>query len=193
LAFRRAGVEGVGHLVLRDPGQLARNAWEALSRLRGFLRGKVVVHVAAWGLCSRDAEFLRTLERCEELLRLDLPSRRDPDSPGQRETLRQRPLWNRVFSLLRDERYAELLIQVLFDVKGSIRLTERENQAVHGGYDHLQMFRALGFRIKGEDTDNTRLVADVLSRHWDAVKPRLGSDLRRKVESAEPPAAGAFL
>jgi hypothetical protein len=195
-ALRRAAAEGMGHLVLRDPGQLARGSWEAVSRLRKLLaRREVVVHVASWGLCSDEEEFQRTLSRCEDLLRLDLPMRRDPDAAGYREILRQRPLWKRMFGLLRDERYAEILIQVLFDVKNSIRLTERENQAVHGGYEHLQMFRALGFRIKGEDTDNTRLVADVLARHWDAVKPRLGADLCRRVESAEgsAPATGALL
>jgi len=79
----------------------------------------------------------------------------------------------------------EALIQALFDGKRGIRLTEPENQAVHGGYDHLQMFRAVGYRIKGEDTENTRLVADVLSRNWDAVKVKLDSELSRHAAKSE--------
>ncbi len=189
--LRRTDGEGIRHMVLWEPGQLGRSAWEALIWLRQLVRReKLTVHVAAWNFSSADAEFARTLAHAEAFLRLDQRWQRNAEQSGLRETLRRRPVWKRMFTLLCDERYAEALIQALFDVKGAIRLTEQENQAVHSGYDHLQMFRAVGFRIKGEDTDNTRLVADVLSRHWDAVKPKLGADLCREVESSE---TGAFL
>ncbi len=194
-ALRRTDAEGIGHLVLWEPGQLGRGSWEALIWLRQMVRrGSGTVHVASWNLSSADDEFQRTLSRCEGFLRLDQRWQRHSDAQGFRETLRRRPVWKRMFMLLRDERYAEALIQALFEVKDAIRLSDQENQAVHGGYDHLQMFRAVGFRIKGEDTDNTRLVADVLSRHWDAVRPKLAADVCRRVESPEgPPATGALL
>ncbi len=188
--------EGITHLVVRDLGQMASNSSDAVFQLRKWLEsGEVIIHIAEWTLSSEDEEFRRTLARFESLLRLDKPAVLIQDPQKLRDTLRRRPLWKRMFGLLRDERYAEFLIQALFEVKDCIRLNEKENEAVHGGYDHLQMFRALGFRIKGEDTDNARLVADVLAQHWDAVKPRLGDDLCRKVESSEgtAPATGTFL
>ena len=96
-----------------------------------------------------------------------------------------KPLWTKLFNMLQDERYAEVLIRALFQLKDTVKLTEKEYNAVHGGYDHLNMFRALGFRIKGEKTDNTRLVTDVLVRYWDKLKLHISSDLHRIIEGSE--------
>ena len=101
------------------------------------------------------------------------------------EKLRLKPLWSKLFGMLQDERYAEVLIRALFQLKDTVKLTEKEYNAVHGGYDHLNMFRALGFRIKGEKTDNTRLVTDVLVRYWDKLKVHSHADLHRIIEGSE--------
>ena len=187
-AMKRVGGHGPSHMVVMDSGRLGRTAAEALARIGQLLRSGLVLHIVSWGLSSQDPEFQRSLSRCEEIARMD---RRTPapEVPASRDAHRLRPLWRRVFTLLQDERYAESLIQVLFDARQAIRIDGEEQEALHGGYDHLQMFRALGFKIKGEDTGNTRLVADVLTRHWDAVKPRLGAEICREVDSF---GAGAF-
>src|SRR3989338_92168 len=50
-ALRRAEDEGLGHLVLWEPGQLGRSAWEALIWLRQLARrSNLTVHIAAWDL-----------------------------------------------------------------------------------------------------------------------------------------------
>jgi hypothetical protein len=180
-AMRRVEGESPSHLVVADPLRLGRNSAEAMARIGQLLRGGLVLHVASWGLSSLDAEFHRTLSRFLELVRMDAKNNAAP-AQEPRDAHRLRPLWRRIFTLLQDERYAESLIQVLFDARQAIRIDGEEQEALHGGYDHLQMFRALGFRIKGEDTGNTRLVADVLVRHWDAVKPRLGTEICREAE-----------
>ena len=92
--------------------------------------------------------------------------------------------------MLQDERYAEVLIKALFQLKDTVKLSDKEYMAVHGGYDHLNMFRALGFRIKGEKTDNTKLVTDVLVRYWDKLKLHISADLHRIIEGSE---TGAIL
>jgi DNA invertase Pin-like site-specific DNA recombinase len=182
--------EGVGHIVIHDVGRVGRDAREAMAFLRDtFDSNRTEVHVCTWKTSTASADCARILSMASEIISLDHP---DPlkDHGVRSEKQRLKPLWTKLFGLLQDERYAEVLIKALFQLKDAVHLSEKEYMAVHGGYDHLNMFRALGFRIKGEKTDNTKLVADVLVRYWDKLKLHLGADLHKIIEGSE---TGAFL
>jgi len=178
--------EGIGHIVIQDVSRLARSSREAISFLRDtFDTNRIEIHVAAWKLTTASAEFSRMMAMTGEVLSLDQAADPARDPAVRSEKLRLKPLWAKLFGMLQDERYAEVLIRALFQLKDTVRLSEKEYGAVHGGYDHLNMFRALGFRIKGEKTDNTKLVTDVLVRYWDKLKLHLSSDLHRIIEGSE--------
>lgn len=181
---------------------------------------RTVIHITSWKISSASEDFLKLLSMAVELANFDsndlfkisdekladlstLSSSSLSSSPllsltqadkaevaSHTEKLRLKPLWSKIFGMLQDERYAEVLIKALFQFREFVQLSESEYQAVHGGYDHLNMFRALGFRIKGERTDNTRRVADVLVRYWDKVKTQLGPDMQKIIEGSE---TSAFL
>jgi hypothetical protein len=177
--------DGIGHIVVHDVGRLGRTSREVTTFLRDtFDPGRTEIHVTSWKLTTASAEFARMMAMTGEILALD---QADParDQTLRSEKLRLKPLWTKLFGMLQDERYAEVLIRALFQLKDTVRLSEKEYAAVHGGYDHLNMFRALGFRIKGEKTDNTKLVTDVLVRYWDKLKVHLSSDLHRIIEGSE--------
>jgi Resolvase, N terminal domain len=178
----RAKAEGVRHLVIQDPSRLSLDPREALQILMGEgLQADLTIHVAAWQTHTSAGDARKWLFRFREML----PQTQVPAVPsGLMRTvpLRQRPLWSRVYDMLQDERYAEHLLRALFDLKAHVRLNAVESEAVHSGYDHLHMFQALGYRIKGERTENTRLVADVLTRHWDKAKTFLADELQRTIE-----------
>jgi DNA invertase Pin-like site-specific DNA recombinase len=177
--------EGIGHIIVQDVGRLGRGSSEVLAFLRDtFDSSRTEIHVTAWKLTTASSEFSRMMALTGEIFALD---KADPvrDQAVRSEKLRLKPLWTRLFGMLQDERYAEVLIRALFQLKDTVRLSEKEYSAVHGGYDHLNMFRALGFRIKGEKTDNTKLVTDVLVRYWDKLKPHLSADLHRIIEGSE--------
>ena len=181
----RAMQENIGHIVIQDVGRIARGSREAVAFLRDtFDSARTEVHVTAWKLTTASAEFGRVMALTGEILSLD---QADParEQAVRSDKLRLKPLWSKLFGMLQDERYAEVLIRALFQLKDTVRLSEKEYSAVHGGYDHLNMFRALGFRIKGEKTDNTKLVCDVLVRYWDKLKPHLSVDLHRIIEGSE--------
>jgi len=183
--LNRTMQEGIGHIVVQDVNRIGRGAREVLAFLRDtFDSSRTEIHVTAWKLTSASAEFARMTSIAGEILALD---HADParELAARSEKLRLKPLWTKLFGMLQDERYAEVLIRALFQLKDSVRLSEREYNAVHGGYDHLNMFRALGFRIKGEKTDNTKLVTDVLVRYWDKLKLHLSADLHRIIEGSE--------
>ena len=177
--------EGIGHIVVQDVGRIGRGSREVLGFLRDtFDSSRTEVHLLAWKLTTASAEFTRMTSLAGEILALD---QSDParELAVRSEKLRLKPLWSKLFGMLQDERYAEVLIRALFQLKDTVRLSEKEYGAVHGGYDHLNMFRALGFRIKGEKTDNTKLVCDVLVRYWDKLKLHLSADLHRIIEGSE--------
>lgn len=178
-------VEGdIGHVVVFDVGRLCRESQEALSFLREAFDPSVTeVHVLAWNTSTAQPECQRMLAMTADLFLLDR-QRAHSETLGRREASREQPVWKRLFGLLQDERYAEGLIKALFQIRGA-KLTEKEYTAVHGGYDHLNMFKALGFRIKGEKTDNTKLVTDVLVRYWDHVKLHLHADVHKIIEGSE--------
>ncbi len=181
----RAMHEGVGHIVIHDVGRVGRDSREAMVFLRDtFDTSRTQVHIAAWKVSTASAEFARILSMAGEIVALDHP---DPikEITVRSEKLRLKPLWSKLFGMLQDERYAEVLIRALFQLKDTVKLTDKEYSAVHGGYDHLNMFRALGFRIKGEKTDNTKLVCDVLVRYWDKLKMHLSADVHRIIEGSE--------
>lgn len=181
----RAMQDGVGHVIVQDVGRIGRVPREVMAFLRDtFESNRTEVHVTAWKLTTASAEFARVMAMAGEIVALD---QADParDQALRSEKLRLKPLWSKLFGMLQDERYAEVLIRALFQLKDTVRLSEKEYSAVHGGYDHLNMFRALGFRIKGEKTDNTKLVTDVLVRYWDKLKPHLSADLHRIIEGSE--------
>jgi hypothetical protein len=181
----RAMHEGAGHIVILEVGRVGRDAREILTFLRDtFEPGKTEIHVASWKLTSASPEFARAVSISGEILGL---AQKEPakELAVRSEKLRLKPLWSKLFGMLQDERYAEVLIRALFQLKDSVKLTEKEYSAVHGGYDHLNMFRALGFRIKGEKTDNTKLVTDVMVRYWDKLKLHLSGDLHRIIEGSE--------
>lgn len=181
----RAMHEGAGHVVILEAGRVGREPREIVAFLRDtFDAGRTEVHVASWNLSSASAEFPRALAMVGDILGLE---QQNPakEIAVRSEKLRLKPLWSKLFGMLQDERYAEVLIRALFQLKDTVKLTEKEYSAVHGGYDHLNMFRALGFRIKGEKTDNTRLVTDVMVRYWDKLKFHLSSDLHRIIEGSE--------
>lgn len=182
--------EGVSHVLIHDVGRVGREAREVMAFLRDtFDANRTEIHVCAWKLSTASTEWSRILAMASEIVGLDHP---DPAKlqAARSEKQRLKPLWNKLFGLLQDERYAEVLIKALFQLKDNVHLSEKEYMAVHGGYDHLNMFRALGFRIKGEKTDNTKLVADVLVRYWDLLKQHLGADVHKIIEGSE---TGAFL
>jgi Resolvase, N terminal domain len=182
--------EGVGHIVILDVGRVGRDSREAMTFLRDtFDAERTEIHITAWKTSTASAEYARIMAMAGEIIGLDQP-RPAKETAVRSERMRIKPLWVKMFSMLQDERYAELLIKAMFQLKDTVKLSEKEYLAVHGGYDHLNMFRALGFRIKGEKTDNTKLVADVLVRYWDKVKLHLSADLHRIIEGSE---TGAML
>lgn len=181
----RAMHEGAGHVVVLDAGRVGRDAREILTFLRDtFDAARTELHVAAWKLTSASPEYPRALAIAADILGMEkeIPAK---EMAARSEKARLKPLWSKLFGMLQDERYAEVLIRALFQLKDTVKLTEKEYNAVHGGYDHLNMFRALGFRIKGEKTDNTRLVTDVLVRYWDKLKLHLSTDVHRIIEGSE--------
>lgn len=186
----RAMQEGIGHILIQDVSRVGRDSREAMTFLRDtFDANRIEIHISAWKTSTASAECARIMAMAGEILDLDQP--RPAKEPAVRpERLRIKPLWIKLFGMLQDERYAEVLIKAMFQLKDTVKLSEKEYMAVHGGYDHLNMFRALGFRIKGEKTDNTKLVADVLVRYWDRLKLHLGADLHRIIEGSE---TGAIL
>ncbi|MEO7427482.1 MAG: hypothetical protein ABI036_20010, partial [Fibrobacteria bacterium] len=177
--------ESVGHIVILEIGRVGRDSREAMTFLRDtFDPDRTEIHISAWKTSTASAECARVLAMAGEIIGLDQPAP-TKEVTVRSERLRIKPLWVKLFGMLQDERYAELLIKAMFQLKDTVKLTEKENLAVHGGYDHLNMFRALGFRIKGEKTDNTKLVADVLVRYWDKLKLHLSADLHRIIEGSE--------
>ena len=177
--------EGVGHVIIHDVARIGKDAREVMTFLRDTFDAKrTEVHVCAWKLSTGSAEAARLLSLAAELMSIEAPDHAR-ELAVRSERLRMKPLWAKLFGMLQDERYAEVLIKALFQLRDSVKLSEKEYVAVHGGYDHLNMFRALGFRIKGEKTDNTKLVTDVLVRYWDKVKLHIGADLHRIIEGSE--------
>ena|SRR5690606_2056853 len=177
--------EKIGHIVIRDVGRVGRDSREIVAFLRDTLDAeRTEIHINAWKTSTGSPECVRFMSMIGDVMGFDHP---DPAKARtvRSDRLRVKPLWSKLFGMLQDERYAESLIKALFQLKDAARLSEKEYTAVHGGYDHLNMFRALGYRIKGEKTDNTKLVTDVLVRYWDLVKPHLGADLHRIIEGWE--------
>ncbi len=193
----RAEAEGVGHVVIFDIGRITCDSRSALAFLKhAAARSAVKVHILSWEMETGSPEIAKALKAAEDILEMQsaspkaLPSSlRMRMASAERELLRVKPLWRKIFSLLQDERYAGSLITALTELKDTLDLGERELQAVHGAYDHLVLFQALGFRIKGERTDNTRLVSDALSRNWPLIKTRLRGELHEIVDGFE---TGAF-
>jgi hypothetical protein len=186
----KAMQEGVGHIVILNVGRVGRDSREVMTFLKDtFDASRTEIHVSSWKTSSASAEFGRILAMAGDISGLD---HQEPvkDLSIRSEKLRIKPLWTKLFGMLQDERYAEVLIKALFQLKDTVKLTDKEYAAVHGGYDHLNMFRALGFRIKGEKTDNTKLVTDVLVRYWDKLKLHISADLHRIIEGSE---TGAIL
>jgi hypothetical protein len=179
----RAKAEGVNHLVIQDPTRLSMNPQEAMGLLLGEgWNHELTIHIASWQTDTGHPETRKWLQRFRDL---QPAAQLAPEPAATRMVpLRQRPLWNRVYGMLQDERYAEHLLRALFELKNQVRLSATESEAVHSGYDHLHMFQALGYRIKGERTENTRLVADVLARHWDKAKSLLADELQRSIEGS---------
>jgi hypothetical protein len=174
------------HLVLHSPDNLSRNPDTFLALTKVFLQAGITVHVASWSKALDAKDGLGWLHAMGSLIEWKQGIQVASSIPTDGfSTGRKKPIWARIFGLLQDERYAEGLLQALFKAKSKIRMTDRESHAVHSGYDHLHMFRALGFRIKGEDTDNTRIVADVVSRHWKAIRPHIEGSLAGTVEDFE--------
>lgn len=181
----KAMQEGAGHVVIHDVGRVGKDAREVMSFLRDtFDPRRTEVHVCAWKLSTGSVESGRLLSMAADILALEAPELAR-EQTVRSERIRLKPLWGKLFGMLQDERYAEVLIKALFQLRDSVKLSDKEYVAVHGGYDHLNMFRALGFRIKGEKTDNTKLVTDVLVRYWDKLKLHLGADLHRIIEGSE--------
>ncbi len=178
---------GEKNLVLLAPENLSRRPEGFFAVVRLMLEAGVTVHVASWSKTLDPKEGPGWIEAMSHVAAWRVNASADkPALTGDGNAAsRKKPLWTRIFGLLQDERYAEALLQGLFKAKGQIRMTDRESQAVHSGYDHLHMFRALGFRIKGEDTDNTRIVADVVSRHWKAIRPHITGSLAGTIEGSE--------
>jgi hypothetical protein len=186
----KAMQEGVGHVVIHDIGRVGRDSREVMTFLRDtFDSNRTEIHVSAWKTSTASAECARIMAMAGEILSLDHPAP-VKETAVRAERMRLKPLWSKLFNMLQDERYAEVLIKALFQLKDTVKLTEKEYLAVHGGYDHLNMFRALGFRIKGEKTDNTKLVTDVLVRYWDKLKLHISADVHRIIEGSE---TGAIL
>ncbi len=185
----KAEAEGVGHVVVYDVSRITGDAHMAMAFLQhAESRTSVKVHILSWGVTTGSPEISTALKVAEDLLEMQNASRQALPSSlrmrmlaAERERFRLKPLWRQLFSLLQDERYAGSLITALTELKDSLDFNPKELQAVHGAYDHLLLFQALGFRIKGERTDNTRLVADALSRNWPKVKTRLRGELNEIV------------
>jgi DNA invertase Pin-like site-specific DNA recombinase len=181
----RAMQEGIGHVVIHDVSRVGKDSREVMAFLRDtFDSNRTEIHISQWKTSTASADCARIMSMANEILSLDHPQP-VKESSVRSERLRLKPLWTKLFGMLQDERYAELLIKALFQLKDTVKLSEKEYSAVHGGYDHLNMFRALGFRIKGEKTDNTKLVTDVLVRYWDKLKLHLSADLHRIIEGYE--------
>lgn len=92
--------------------------------------------------------------------------------------LRQTKLWKVIFSSLQNDKRACFLIDSLSFVHKSLHLDDIQSKAVHDAYDHRIMFEATGMSIKGEETQNTKIVADVIVKYWLDVSSALPSILR---------------
>ncbi len=189
--MHRVKTERIGHIIIYDVSRIGREGKEILTFLQDAFESKETeIHIYAWKMSTGSAEGQRFLAMASEIVGKEIPvSKEKPQiisaASGRGENLRHKPLWARLFGMLQDERYAEILIKALFQIKDSVHLSESEYVAVHGGYDHLILFRALGFRIKGEKTDNTKLVTDVLVLYWDTLKGHIGPDLHKIIAGSE--------
>jgi hypothetical protein len=177
--------ERIGHVLIYNVGRVGRDGKEILAFLRDtFDSSYTEIHIHAWRMSTGTDISEKLFTMAAEIVGLEQQPHVE-DLHGRAEKLRLKPLWTKLFGMLQDERYAEILIKALFQIRDSVHLSEKEYLAVHGGYDHLIMFRALGFRIKGEKTDNTKLVADVLVLYWDQLKLHIGADLHKIIEGSE--------
>ncbi len=189
--IQRAKTDRIGHIIIYDVSRVGHEGKEILTFLQdAFEFRETEIHIYAWKMSTGTDEAQRLLSMAAEIIGKEIPVGNETQQQmtevhGRSEKLRLKPLWARLFGMLQDERYAEILIKALFQIKDSVHLSESEYVAVHGGYDHLIMFQALGFRIKGEKTDNTKLVTDVLVLNWDTLKGHIGPDLHKIIEGSE--------
>lgn len=172
----------ISHIVMTGVDRACRSTKEALSLLtEAFHPENVEIHILDWDISTGSSEGRKLVRALRKVWELEVSEVRTHD-PEQSEKVRMKPLWRRVYSFLQDERYAESLISALFLVRDTVHLDDFESPAVHGGYDHLHMFKALGYRIKAEKTENTKLVADVITRHWDKIKRHLQSHVHQLID-----------
>jgi Resolvase, N terminal domain len=189
--IHRAKTDGIGHIIIYEVSRIGREGKDILTFLQDTFESKETeIHIYNWKMRTGSDEGQRFLSMAAEIIGKEFPvgngnPQQVTEVKGRSEKLRLKPLWTRLFRMLQDERYAEILIKALFQIKDSVHLSESEYVAVHGGYDHLILFRALGFRIKGEKTDNTKLVTDVLVLYWDTLKGHIGPDLHKIIEGSE--------
>jgi hypothetical protein len=90
--------------------------------------------------------------------------------------IRNTNLWKSVFNIIQNPEYAENVIDSLMSSGISIKLNEKQLNIVHDAYDHRIMFGASGFLIKGENTENTKIFADVVSLYWKELKNYLDAE-----------------
>ncbi len=174
----------ISHIAIYDVSRICKEMQVAYSFLKEAFDPKVTeIHIVSWNMSTLAENCQKMLIMFNDMLRINKPTVSTQDLSSK--PLREKPLWTRLFNLLQDEKFTELLIKALFELKTVVQLSDAEYAAVHGGYDHLNLFHALGYKIKGENTDNTKLVTDVLTRYWDSLKPNLNSDLSRIIEGTE--------
>lgn len=92
--------------------------------------------------------------------------------------IRLTSLWKNIFQLIQNENYAGTIIDALFAIKSSVKLTRQEFFSVHAAYDNKLLCGAAGFRIKGEDTEGTMFFTDIIFKHWDTLVIYLTTEIR---------------
>ncbi len=87
------------------------------------------------------------------------------------ENNRDSSLWKAIHVALLNENYANDLLEALWEIRYEIgnTLTPVQLRAVHDAYDHMIIFKALGFNIKGHSGDNVNMITDIMTKYFDSL------------------------
>ena len=159
----------VDHIVFQNISRICRDSDQAFSFLsKDFDHDMVELHVVDWNVRSSDQTFKSCMKMLYDVYNLDAQVM-VRNVNFDRDRLRMTRRWHSIHKMTIDCKYTSRLLNAIIDAKDYITLSDDELSAVHGGYDAMQLYNALGYQIKGESTNNTKLVTDVLARNWDKI------------------------
>lgn len=91
--------------------------------------------------------------------------------------------WKNIFKLLKNEKYACKLIDVVIFMNNKIKLSKDECQHVHDTYDQRILYQALGYAIKGSDTETVKIFADIIYKYWNILDVYLNIEVRELINN----------